>query len=99
MSDFRVIGNELIHAPQNRNPHIETVWVVLSVDQAGEGVCAGPAPGGFRALGVDLMTYMVAEEKLVPVLTKMAEELAKKTGTKLKLVKFTTRTDLRIIGE
>jgi hypothetical protein len=76
-------------SPPNTLQSIDEVYLFVSSDEDGEGVCAGPL------LGPGSMVPLIAADKarldsLIPV----ARQLAKASGTKIKLVKFTTRTEV-----
>lgn len=82
---------DTVHAPPNTIERIETIWAVLSVDATGEGLCGAQIHGRW-------MTLTVADERLVEkILVPIARDVSKATGKKLKLVKFTTREDIREI--
>lgn len=78
-------------SPPNTIPHIETIWAVVSIDENGEGLCGAMiAPGMWTSL-------TTCEERLLPALLNAARVVAKSTGKKMKLVKFTTREEIRDI--
>lgn len=92
MSDFKFEGNEIFHLPDNKLARIDTVWAYVSVDQHGEDICGLSIPN----LGMTAMVF--AHERMTGMVRPQMEALAKKTGRKIKLVKFTRREDLAEIG-
>jgi len=83
----------VIHNPENHLPRIDCIWMVLSVDDRGsEGVVATPAEG------VGSMPLVVADPKLVPMIEKIARNLARFTGKEMRLVKFSNREVIKDLG-
>jgi hypothetical protein len=80
-----------IHNPPNRIERIETIWVVLSQDKNGEGICGAQVNGMW-------MSLTTADEGLLKrILLPVARDVSIKTGKTLKLVKFTGRIDIEDI--
>ena len=79
-------------ADGNRMPYVASVWAFLSIDQDGdEAICGMPFDGGWIAM---IAADMKRVESLMPIATAMA----KQSGMKIKLVKFTTRREIQEIG-
>jgi hypothetical protein len=73
-------------------PKIESIWAFVSVDpeDGNEGVAAA----SFRGV---MMPLIAADEKRLTMILPIAEHIKASTGIKLKLVKFTTREEIREI--
>lgn len=84
--------SDLFHQPKNTMPRIDCVWAVVSVDPSdgNEGVCAAEFTGV-------MMPLIAADEKRLAMIIPIAERIKAATGIKLKLVKFTTREEVREI--
>lgn len=82
-----------LHQPKNTMPLINSLWAFLSVDPAdgNEGVCAA-------TIGNTLMPLIAADEARLASLRSHAEKIAKRSGRKIKLVKFTTREEVEEVG-
>lgn len=80
----------VVHTPPNIIERIETIWAVVSLDGTGEGICGAMVAGQW-------MSMTTANEKLIPVLLRMAGEVSALTGKKLKLIKMTSREDVQDI--
>lgn len=77
--------NVFSHQPANAPGEIQTLYAFLSYDGQGEGICAHViAPLGSTPL-------ITAREKLVNAMRPMAQDAARRTGKKVRLVKFTVR--------
>lgn len=85
------MGPVLLHAPRNEIPRIDRVWMYLSVDDGGEGICGACYPD------VGWAPLIAADERRLADLTKRAEEIAALTGTEIVLVEFTGWCELRRI--
>ncbi|MBR0879598.1 hypothetical protein ACVMGC_000996 [Bradyrhizobium barranii subsp. barranii] len=79
----------VVHSPANEQLRIDEVYLFVSVDEAGEGVCAAPLMGEGS-----LVPLMAADKKRVEALKPWAREVARITGKKIKLIKFTTRSEV-----
>jgi hypothetical protein len=77
----------IIDTPPNEIPRIDQIWAVLSVDETGEGVVAAPIQQGMLTVPL-----IAADEARLEDIKKLAYQLAKLTGKKMRLVKFSTRT-------
>lgn len=75
-----------IHAPRNE-AEVKQLWVFLSVDHGGEGICAG-------MIGGMTFTMVSASEKNVEQMKVTAAQLAKQSGKVIRLVRFTARKDI-----
>lgn len=86
-----------IEPPQSHHgigkmPRIETLWAFLSVDKQGnEGLCGHVIPG------LGWIGMMAADERRVDALREIAREIARESGKKIRLAKFTLREDLSVI--
>ena len=77
-----------IHSPKNEQP-ITVIHAVVQVDEDGnEGIA------GIGEAGVMMLPLVVGYPRLVPMLREAAKKVAKQTGKKLQLVRFTVREDL-----
>jgi hypothetical protein len=83
----------IIDTPPNEMPRIDQIWAVLSVDEGGEGVVAAPIQQGMLTVPL-----IAADEARLEDIKKLAVQLAKLTGRKMRLVKFSTRTVVEEIG-
>lgn len=83
----RRIMSTIIHDPENKFK-IESVWVFISEDEKGEGVCG-------VAMGKDMpmMPLIAADEKRLASLKPIAAEISKHTKKKVKLIRLTTRIE------
>lgn len=90
-TDFQQFGTVAIHAPQNRTRHIDQVWLVVSRDEAGEGVCASMVDG-------ILMPLITADENRLPWIREQATLMARMTNKTLTLIRLSERTDIEIIA-
>jgi hypothetical protein len=79
--------------PPNELLRIDEVCLFVSVDETGEGVCAGPlfGPG-------TLVPLIAADEARLQSLIPMARRIAQASGKTIRLIKLTTRTELMQIG-
>jgi hypothetical protein len=82
---------EIEHNPPNYLGRIEHLWAFLSLDDGGEGVCAGPL-GAFP-----VVPYIAADKARLDSLRPLAREIAKRFGKPVRLAKFTKREDVEII--
>lgn len=78
--------------PPNKPGRIGEVWAILSVDQhGGEGVCGMP-------LGDTQIAMVTSERRILDgILIPAARFMVGRTSKRLKVVKFTTRTDIEEI--
>lgn len=75
-----------IHDPSNGGQKIDAVWLFISVDETGEGVCAVHTPNG-------MMPLIAADEARLKDLSKIAGQVAQLTKKKIKLIKLTAREE------
>lgn len=74
-------------------PHvIDEVYVFIAVDEQGEGIPAMTLPG----LGT--VPLIGADKDRIDSLRPYADRMARMSGKKIKLVKFTTRVELEELG-
>jgi hypothetical protein len=83
----------ILHMPKNKLPRIDELWAFLSVDADGEGVIAAPYLGP----GWGPVPLIAADPERLKTITPIAEGIARTTGRKVRLVKFTTRKLVREI--
>jgi hypothetical protein len=78
----------IVLEPQNKKT-IDTIWLVISTDDTGEGVCAGPllGPGTLAPL-------IAADEERLASIKPWAELIAATTNRTLKLIKFSVREEV-----
>ena len=68
---------------------IDQVWVFIAQDDEGnEGVCA------FNAGNMGWLPMVAADEKRVDSLRRTAERMAKESGDKIVLCKYSVRTEV-----
>lgn len=79
----------VILKPPNQLLRIDEVWMFVSVDATGEGVCAAPLMGPGS-----LVPLIAADAARLKSLIPVARKLAKDSNTQVKLVKFSQRTEL-----
>jgi len=78
-----------VHAPPNYLGRIDAIWMVLSVDDGGEGVVAAPI-GGLT------LPLVAADKRRLELIVPIARQVAKQFGKITRLVKFTKREDVEI---
>lgn len=82
----------LLHAPDNALRRIDAVWAFVSVDADGdEGLCAATLPG------LGLTPLIAADEARLASLIPVAERLARMSGRRIRLIRLTTREQVRVI--
>lgn len=77
----------LIYSPKNSIRRIDSVWLAVSVDKGGEGVCAISAGGV-------LMPLIAADKDRLVWLKDTARQLAELQRKQIQLIRMTTRVDL-----
>ena len=82
----------VVHAPPNTLPRIDNIWAVLSVDEGGEGVVAAPIQKGMLTVPL-----IAADEAHLEDILQVAHALAKMTGKRMKLVRFSSRHEVEDI--
>lgn len=80
----------VIHTPPNTIPRIESLWVYVSIDATGEGICGANIDGRWISL-------TTGDEKMLPKLAALAQQVSDMTGRRLQLVKMTTRENVSVI--
>lgn len=70
--------------------HIDEVYCFIGEDDEGEGITGFHTKSGW-------MPMVGADKERVDSLRPMAEELARATGKRIVLTRFTTRTELEVI--
>lgn len=76
----------VIHSPPNE-AEMKQLWVFVSVDPGGEGICAA-------GIGGTVFSMVTASEKTLAKMKETAAQLAKASGKSIKLVRFTAREDV-----
>lgn len=71
---------------------IEHIWMVLSVDDGGEGIVSAPLPG-VNALTIPLVA---ADARRLTSIRPMAQQIARGYGKVVRIAKFTKREDVDI---
>jgi hypothetical protein len=79
----------VILAPPNEQLRIDEVWLFVSVDETGEGVCAAPLMGAGS-----LVPLIAADEARLKSLIPIARQIARESGKRVKLIKLSQRTEL-----
>lgn len=82
----------VLHNPDNYMGRVDKMWAFLSVDDGGEGLCAGPlfGPGTLAPL-------VCVDRKHLDKLREVAKKIATMSGKPVRLAKFTGREDIGII--
>jgi hypothetical protein len=83
----------VVLAPPNEQLRIDQVWIFISVDATGEGVCAAPLMGSGS-----LVPLIAADEARLKSLIPIARQLARDSGKQIKLIKLSQRTELMAIS-
>jgi hypothetical protein len=78
----------MVHTPKNEIPRIDAIWVAVSSDENGEGVCA-------IIFGGVSYPLIAADEKRLAWITEQAELLAATTGKTIKIIHLAQRTEWR----
>jgi hypothetical protein len=78
----------VVIVPKNEKT-IDAIWLIISTDDTGEGVCAGPllGPGTLAPL-------IAADEERLASIVPWAELIASTTNRTLKLIKFSVREEI-----
>jgi len=82
----------ILDDPNNRGLRIDSMWVFISCDETGEGVCAAPLMGPGS-----LIPMIAADEARLQSLLPIARAIAAQTNKTIKLVRFTTREEIQTI--
>lgn len=80
--------NEM-HSPPNAKLRIDEVYLFVSVDETGEGVCAAPllGPGS-------IVPLTAADEARMQSLLPWARHVARTSGKTVRLLKMSTRVEV-----
>jgi hypothetical protein len=79
-----------VHSPPNEQLRIDEVYLFVSSDEAGEGVCSAFMNGVW-------MPLMAADEKRLKIVLPIARQVAKESGKSVKLIKLSARSDIMTI--
>ncbi|MEH2565305.1 hypothetical protein [Bradyrhizobium sp. AZCC 2289] len=82
-----------VHNPPNEQLRIDEVWLFISVDETGEGVCAGPLMGPGT-----LVPLIAADQARMESLIPVARQIAQESGKPVKLIKMSARAELMTIA-
>ncbi len=82
----------MVDTARNTLPRIDNIWAVLSVDEGGEGVVAAPIQEGMLTVPL-----IAADEARLEGILQVAHALAKMTGKRMKLVRFSSRHEVKDI--
>jgi hypothetical protein len=84
----------IIYSPPNELLHIDDLWLFVSIDDKGnEGVCAAPLAGPGS-----LVPLVAADEARLKSLLPVARQIARGSGKTVKLIKFSTRSEIMAIA-
>jgi hypothetical protein len=78
-----------VQSPRNYLGRIDFIWMVLSVDDGGEGVVAAP-------FGTMTLPLVAADKQRLDEIIPIARELARLFGKPLRLARFSEREDIEI---
>jgi hypothetical protein len=81
-----------LHDEPNHLPRIESVWLFISQDEGGEGVCAAPM-GQYG-----MMPLIAADPARLASMVGFARQLASMTGKTIRLIRLTAREELEVIA-
>jgi len=81
-----------VHAPPNELLRIDEVYLFVSVDETGEGVCAAPIAGPGS-----LVPLIAADEARMKSLIPWAQKLSALSRKQVKLIKLCQRSELMTI--
>ena len=70
---------------------IDSLWAFIAADADGEGLTGFMSPSGW-------MPMVAADEARVASLRPIAEDIAKASGKEVRLVRFSVRTEIEVIG-
>jgi hypothetical protein len=82
----------IVHNPPNQQLRIDEVWLFVSIDETGEGVCAAQLMGAGS-----LIPLIAADEERLKAMMPVARRIAKESGKQVKLIKLSERTELMTI--
>ena len=82
----------LLHDPGNTLLRIVALWAFVSVDDEGkEGLCATTLPG------LGLTPLIAADAARLARLTPIAQNIASASGKRIRLIRLSTREEVRVI--
>jgi len=89
----------VVHSPPNHLLRIDAVYLFISTDDQGEGLCAAPIPDGLGPMpgGVGLMPLVAADPARLSALKPIAQQLSNLTGKTIRLIKLSRRDELDLI--
>jgi|EndMetStandDraft_9_1072997.scaffolds.fasta_scaffold586985_2 hypothetical protein len=90
LGDAEVRDGTVVHSPPNTIKRIDALWVFVSEDATGEGVCA-------YMIGDTVVPMVAADERRLEQLVPAAQKLATLQGRRIKLLKLTAREEVRVI--
>ena len=70
---------------------MDEVFLFVADNEEGEGLIG-------QMIGDQWIPFVCADKTRLESLRPMAENIARASGKKIKLIKFTTRTELEVIG-
>lgn len=79
----------VVLVPPNEQLRIDEVYVFVSIDETGEGVCAAPIMGAGS-----LVPLIAADEARMKSLIPWAQKIARLSGKQVKLIKLSQRSEL-----
>ncbi|MCA1455908.1 hypothetical protein I6F35_22335 [Bradyrhizobium sp. BRP22] len=82
----------VLHSPPNELLRIYKVYLFVSVDEHGEGVCAAPVLGPGT-----VVPLIAADQARLRALLPWAGHIAEMSGKPIKLLTFTSRAELMTI--
>jgi hypothetical protein len=83
----------IVHNPPNEKLRIDEVWLFVSVDETGEGVCAAQLMGAGS-----MVPLIAADQARVEALIPIARQIAKDSGKQVKPIKLSARTEVMTIA-
>lgn len=89
-SDWVHGDNFLVHMPKSDTPRIEQIFAFLSQDESGEGIVA-------QKIGDEWLALVCGDQKRVPLMEAMAQQLATASKKRITLVKFKSRREVKVI--
>lgn len=85
-------GDVVVSSSPNYLGRIDSIYAFLSVDDGGEGVCAGPlGPGG------SVIPLIAADKARFDSLRPMGQYIAKITGKVVRVIRFKVREEIEIM--
>ncbi|MCK1670368.1 hypothetical protein [Bradyrhizobium sp. 150] len=81
-----------LHSPPNTQLRIDEVYMFISIDETGEGVC------GAQITPQLVMPLIAADKTRLDAMMTYAQHIASSTGKTIKLLKFTARHEVMDIA-